>query len=360
MKSIIETYKQIIVQIATPYTSGTGFCLAKPEIIVTNAHVVRDSKDAIIIDHTGNRYLSELVFLDEKYDIAFLSLPFRLNEEEINICRDCVLIEGDEIIALGHPFGLNFTATRGIISNLDLQWQNISYIQHDASLNPGNSGGPIINASGQIIGINTFILQGSNNIGYALPVLHLIEDIRQFEEIGKIKCIKCSVCESTIADTGDQENRCTSCGNELEMITEIPDYTPFGIAQKIEIILTGLEVDPVLARCGIDYWEIRRGSALIEIRYHERTGVIEADAHLAKLPEEGFFELYSFLLQQNHILESLSFSLHQQDVVLSLLIYDKFLNEETCGKLFVWLFERADHYDDILIKDFGAGEIFRP
>lgn len=359
MKHVIEKYKNLIVQIATPYTGGTGFCLLNQRVIVTNAHVVRDNKNVVVITQNRLRYLSELVFLDEKYDIAFLSLPENIADHDLELCQDCLLSEGDEIIALGHPFGLKFTATRGIISNIDYSQNNTRYIQHDASLNPGNSGGPIIDSNGKIIGINAYILAGANNMSYALPVEYLIKDLNSFENMGKIRCVKCSSCETIVKEGSEEITQCPSCGNQIDLISAIPEFMPIGIAEKIEHILSNAGFNPLLSRCGIDYWEVKRGSALIEIRYHERSGIIEADAHLAKLPENKFFELYSYLLQQNQKLESLNFSLHQEDIILSLLIYDRFLNEETCGKLFVLLFERADYYDDILIKEYGAREIYR-
>jgi len=75
--------------------------------------------------------------------------------------------DGDAVVAIGHPFGLNYTATQGVISKVDRIREGLKYIQIDAAINPGNSGGPLVNMSGEIIGVNSFIIRGE--ITWALP-----------------------------------------------------------------------------------------------------------------------------------------------------------------------------------------------
>ena len=90
-------------------------------------------------------------------------------------------VEGEPIIAIGHPFELKYSTTKGIVSNTRHIIGDIQYIQHDAALNPGNSGGPLIDASGQIIGVNTFIIKDGNDIGFSLPAKILSETIKAFK-----------------------------------------------------------------------------------------------------------------------------------------------------------------------------------
>ena len=105
---------------------------------------------------------------------------------------------------------------------------------------------------------------------------------------------------------------------------------------------------------GPNHWSIRRGSAKINIAYHEKSGLIIGDAYLATLPEDNIKELYTFLLKQNYKLEGLTFSVKGQDIILSLLIYDQYLNKETAQRLFNHLLQNADDYDDIIVDQFGA------
>jgi serine protease Do len=155
MRDVIDMYKDVVIQIATPYSTGTGFYLKKYDLIITNEHVVRDNVEVVIDGKTFEKQLTQVLFVDPKYDLAFLKTPEDNGMPEIEIDGLVELNEGDRVIAVGHPFGLKYTATQGIISNLLHQQQNVNYIQHDAALNPGNSGGPLINLEGKVIGVNT-------------------------------------------------------------------------------------------------------------------------------------------------------------------------------------------------------------
>ena len=127
------------------------------------------------------------------------------------------------------------------------------------------------------------------------------------------------------------------------------------VARTIELILEKTGHNISLARVGPDSWEIRQGSAKISITYDERNGgLISADAWLAELPKENAAPIYSYLLRENYGLKNLTLSVDEQDIVLSLLIFDRYLNEETGLQMFTEMFEKADFYDDILVKEFGA------
>ena len=137
MNTIIELYKDIVVQIATPYSTGTGFILPREKLIVTNEHVVRDNHELVIEGRLIPKQLAKVVFLDQRFDLAFIALPAMASMPElVDIEKIQKLKEGDLIIAVGHPFGLKYTATQGIVSNTMHMQNDISYIQHDAALNP--------------------------------------------------------------------------------------------------------------------------------------------------------------------------------------------------------------------------------
>jgi len=166
---------------------GSGFIVNAEGIVYTNAHVVENAAEIEVTLNDGNSYFAELIGIDELSDIAVLDIegdgfPFVELGDSDNI------IVGEWAIAIGNPFGLfdiahSPTATVGIISavNLDFGKQDggrvyQEMIQTDASINSGNSGGPLVNAFGEIIGMNTFIFtgggysQGSIGIGFAIPI----------------------------------------------------------------------------------------------------------------------------------------------------------------------------------------------
>jgi S1-C subfamily serine protease len=122
------------------------------------------------------------LFVDPKLDIAFLEAPKIFNDTFQ--CRYRKPIDlpyvGDKVFAVGHPFGIRFTTTSGIISNHGHNINGLDYIQHDAALNPGNSGGPLLDESGLVIGINTFIIKNGQNIGFALPIKYVVEAAQEY------------------------------------------------------------------------------------------------------------------------------------------------------------------------------------
>lgn len=354
-KSIIEQYKNTVIQIATPYSTGTGFYLSSYDLIITNEHVIRDNMEVVIDGEGIDKQLVKVIYIDQKYDLAFLAVPsqhtmptLKLREEESPIK------EGEEIIAVGHPFGLKYTVTKGIISSTVHEVSGVNYLQHDAALNPGNSGGPLISKEGRIIGVNTFVVKNGSNIGFSLPVNYLKDAIVNFKNGNGEKGVRCNACEHLVFENTINDKYCPKCGTKIKMISGIEKYQPEGINRSIEELLIDMGYDIDLSRMGPSNWTVKKGSAKINIAYHEKSGLITGDAYLATLPEGDISKLYTYILKQNYDLEGLTFSVKGQDIILSLLIFDQYMEREVTRKLFDHLTSTADHYDDILVDDFGA------
>jgi len=122
----------------------------------------------------------------------------------------------------------------------------------------------------------------------------------------------------------------------------------------IQALFEELEITAEQAKRGPYNWEIRQGSAKIDIAYHEKSGLIIGEAILCKVPSELTSPLYEYLLIENDKLEGLSFSINAQEVLLTLLIHDKQFNTLKVKRLFRSLLERADYYDNVLVEQYGA------
>ena len=354
-KQIIENFKKSVIQIATPYSTGTGFYLSDYDLIVTNEHVIRDNKEVVIDGEGLEKQLVEICFIDQKYDLAFLTAPAQHNMPQIPLAdQGLELSEGDEILAVGHPFGLKYTATKGIISNAEHDVMGVKYVQHDAALNPGNSGGPLISSRGEIIGVNTFVIRDGNNIGFSLPIHYLNNALEDFKSGNKVPAVRCNSCLNVVFENTVQGQYCHHCGSKILMISQIDSYEPAGISRTIEGMLEEMGYDIPLTRMGPSNWTIKRGSAVINIAYHEKSGLITGDAYLGKLPDENISDIYSYMLNQNYELGGLTFSVKGQDIILSLLIFDQYLKKDTSKKLFDHLSEAADYHDNILVEKYGA------
>ncbi|MBK8491256.1 MAG: trypsin-like peptidase domain-containing protein [Saprospirales bacterium] len=354
MNEVIDRFRSVVIQIATPYSTGTGFYLKAPNLIITNEHVIRGNQEVVIHGFNLPKQLVRVLYFDQKLDLAFLEVPDTCDIPDVPLAENGVIAQGDAVIAVGHPFGLKFSATQGIISNTMHKMGDVNYLQHDAALNPGNSGGPLVNMAGEVVGVNTFVVRDGDNIGFSLPAHYLAETIREYKDKRGELAVRCYSCGNVVAESQLAGEYCPFCGTNLEMPNKVEPYEPVGLTLTIEDMLKQLGYDVGLSRRGPDAWEIQRGSAKIQIAYHEESGLITGDAFLCLLPKDNIQPLYEFLLRQNYDLAGLTFSVRGQDVILSLLIFDRYFNVETGLKLFEGLFQKADDYDNILVETYGA------
>ncbi|MCC6865563.1 MAG: trypsin-like peptidase domain-containing protein [Ignavibacteria bacterium] len=355
-QQIIDRFQHVIIQIATPQGTGTGFYVKSANLIITNDHVVKGNSEAVISGRSIPKQLSQVFFNDAKYDLAFIKVPEGIDLPPIDLARGHDVKEGDQVIAIGHPYGLNYTATEGIVSKSKRLQRGLNYIQIDAAINPGNSGGPLVNSTGDIIGVNTFIIAGGDNLGFALPVEYLEEDISGYSQYFGTYTQKCPSCGYFVTEQNlDGEEYCPNCGTKLDFPNLKPEseYKPTGASAVIETILEQLGKDVKLSRKGPYSWEIDEGSAKIYINYN-KDGFIVCDSLLCMLPKSNIGAMYEFLLRENYNLEGMMFSVNNQDVVLSTFMYDQYLTYETGLENLKLLFANADKYDNILLEKYGA------
>ena len=355
ISQVIDASKDVIVQIATPYNRGTGFYLASHDLIVTNEHVVRDNRVVVINGLHFEKQLVSVLYLDSKWDLAFLEAP--QPSLEINPAPALAneeLDEGEAILAIGHPYGLKFSTTNGIISNAKHRMNGVRYLQHDAALNPGNSGGPLLTHSGAIAGINTFIVRDGNNIGFSLPASTIQKALTAYQAVGGGFAVRCASCSNVLSEAMVESSYCTICGAKAILPSQVPDYEAIGVNKTLEDTLRELGHNVDLSRIGPHRWQIVEGSANITLSYHEESGLIVGDAVLAELPTANIRPIYRYLLQENYELENLSLSVRGNEIILSLIIFDRYLNVESAAILMQHLFDRADYYDNVLVEEYGA------
>ena len=155
---------------------GSGFVIHPEGYIVTNAHVVSQAAKLKAIFADKTEFEAEQVGIDERHDLAVLKINADRPLPALTLGRSDDLMIGETVIAIGNPLGYQHTVTSGIISALDREVplnEDITYrhlIQTDASINRGNSGGPLLNIAGELIGINTAVRGDAQNIGFAIPV----------------------------------------------------------------------------------------------------------------------------------------------------------------------------------------------
>jgi len=174
---IIDEAIKSVVTVRTDVGQGTGFIITEEGYIVTNLHVLAGGSEINSITYEQEVVRTTFIGSDSILDIALLKIsgthtPLKFGDS------DSVQI-GEKVIAIGNPLGLQFSVTEGIVSAVDRTGPNNldAYIQTDAALNPGNSGGPLINKEGKVIGINNFKIGGSESIGFALESDYIVEAV---------------------------------------------------------------------------------------------------------------------------------------------------------------------------------------
>ena len=171
---------------------GSGFIIDTSGLVVTNNHVIADADEVNVILNDGTTLKAEVIGRDQKTDLALLKVTPTKPLKAVKFGDSDKLRLGEWVIAIGNPFSLGGTVTAGIVSarNRDIQsgpYDN--YIQTDAAINRGNSGGPLFNLNGEVIGVNTAIISpsgGSIGIGFAVPsktVVPVVDQLREFKEV---------------------------------------------------------------------------------------------------------------------------------------------------------------------------------
>jgi|TARA_B100001540_G_scaffold294915_1_gene295262 serine protease Do len=175
------------------YALGSGFIIDEKGIVITNYHVIQNAEDILVRVNGDEEYEAKIIGKDPLSDIAVLQIQEAKEKFiPVNFGNSDKSRIGDWVIAIGNPFGLGGTVTSGIISARNRSIGLARYedfIQTDASINQGNSGGPLFNMDGDVIGINTAILgqSGSIGIGFAIPSNSAVKVINQLIEFGETK-----------------------------------------------------------------------------------------------------------------------------------------------------------------------------
>ena len=190
-KSAVSIYEDInpaIVtvdsQLSDGLSCGTGCIIDKSGVILTSAHVVDIGKAVVVTTNNGQNYDAKVLKrLGENKDIALLKIDAKRDFKTVKLGNSEKVKVGEKVLAIGNPFGFSGTLTQGIVSRIDYTKNRI---QTDAAINPGSSGGPLLNTRGEIIGINQAIYNPDNNIsnigiGFATPINLVKEYLKELD-----------------------------------------------------------------------------------------------------------------------------------------------------------------------------------
>jgi putative serine protease PepD len=277
VRTVYAAASPSVVSVRTGEGSGTGFLVDSDGTIVTNAHVVGDNSQVQVrFEDDGELHTARVLGVDASTDLAAL----KVDASAANGVRPLALADSDQVqvgdtaLAIGYPLGLDRTATAGIVSGLerDIQAPNgfsiDKVIQTDAPINPGNSGGPLLNADGQVIGVNSQIAtagggNGSVGIGFAVPSNTVKDVLPQLERGAAPEHAYLGVSTAPAPNGGAQVGEATAGGPAAQagiragdVITEVDGdqvQDPEDVATAIEDKKPGDEVDVKVQRGGSEH-----------------------------------------------------------------------------------------------------------
>lgn len=181
-ENIIPGIVSIEASLDIGISSGTGCVISNDGLILTSLHVINKAKTIEITTTSGKTYKGKVVaILKDKNDLAIIKIDTNENLKTVKFGNSEDVKVGQRVLAIGNPFGFRGTLTTGIVSRIDYQRKKI---QTDAAINPGCSGGPLLNLNGEVIGINQSIYNPDNNrsnvgIGFALPSNYAMDFIQR-------------------------------------------------------------------------------------------------------------------------------------------------------------------------------------
>ncbi len=189
---MLEQFYGITPQVRPQTALGTGFIIREDGLIVTNNHVIAGADEIKVQLTEDSKKLIEakVVGSDDRTDIALLKLVGNGKYPVAPLGSSTDLQQGEFVAAIGNPFGLGHTITKGIISSKSrdiAELNRFPLLQTDAAINPGNSGGPLVNTKGQVIGVNQAINPEANNIGFAIPIDEVKAILPTLEKEGRIR-----------------------------------------------------------------------------------------------------------------------------------------------------------------------------
>lgn len=332
--------------------SGSCFYLKQYDLFVTNYHVVEGFREVALEDRAKNRYLARVILVNPQSDIALLAVEGDFSAlPEVSLAGEDVCL-GQKISVAGYPFGMPFTATEGTISSPRQLVDERYYIQTDAAVNPGNSGGPMFNQKGEIVAITSGKISNADNMGFGIPVALLRTLLEQIGDLDRNSFhVQCHSCEEFITD---DEEYCPSCGEKLsENVFAQRGLTD--LAAFCEAAIAEMGIHPVLARVGYESWTFHKGSSEIRIFVYQRSYLF-CTSPLNNLPKKNLEPVLTYLLSAEDI-KPYQLGLDGNQIYLSYRVHisDIFSDfAEEIRKNITGMAFKADEMDNYLVDTFGC------
>ena len=339
---------------------GSGWVATDSGLVVTNHHVVGYDTSVGVAVRGSPQVAARVVFTDARLDVAFVYPTQSLGLPPLPLADSRRVAQGTAVAAVGHPLGLEFTVTRGILSSTTHTENEVEYLQTDAALNPGNSGGPLVDGLGNVLGVNTWLRSRGAGLGLAVPVHSFVDALRRFASAPNLDAAStahtCEVC-STALDL--HNDRCPTCGvvaRFLEGRQRILRSPQLALAESAaESVLRRLGVNPNVCRIGDGRWKITGQHYDVVVRITDDERALLVQIPTARLGSGQHAHAYRFLLTAND--ESTGparVTLDRDVVIMELAEPLSFVDSDQVAESTKRMIKQALRLAQVLIRDFGA------
>ncbi len=213
-----------VVQIITPTGQGTGFVLSEDGLIITNKHVIGLNNFVQVVKKDGTKTYGQVVASNPHFDFAALYVNDTF-KDTLKLADSSSVRLGEDVVAIGHPYGYDYTISQGIVSSLGRKdvgpaFKDVDFFQLDMGINPGNSGGPVVRRNnGEVIGMVTLGLAQGDNIGFAVPSSYSMKYMESEALNEKDRVLNYIYCSSCGNMNEGEVKYCNRCGASIQKIT---------------------------------------------------------------------------------------------------------------------------------------------
>lgn len=347
----MENIRKSVFKIITASGTGSGFTVSGQNHVITNYHVVAGAKTVAVEDYKQDRFVANVIMVNPEVDLAFLHIEgFENKENDITLDEKVLVANTHKVFIHGYPFGMPYTITEGIVSSASQPMGSRHFLQTDAAVNPGNSGGPMLNQAGNLVGVTTSKFTEADNVGFGIKHLDVLKEMADFSYTDTAFRVKCNSCDNY---TEEETEFCNSCGNDMD-VSIWEEFEKGHFANFVEDALAELGMNPVLGRAGRDYWEFHQGSALIRIFVFKRDYLV-ATSPMNQLPKQNLQQLMEYVLGKN--VSPYYLGVHENKIFLSYRAHlsDIFTDHaDTIKENMKNLALKADELDNFFLEQYGC------
>jgi hypothetical protein len=336
---------------------GSGFVALPNGLVVTNAHVVGACSTVSLTIQSGAILSGQVIHLDAGHDVAFVmplgdGLPLPL---PLPLADSDQVQAGQPVVAVGHPHGLGVTTTQGIVSAVGYGPEGRAFIQTDAAIDPGNSGGPLVNRTGEVIGINTSKI--GQGCGFAVPSNAFRKTLAEFS--GEPRMVLAREPQRLCASCGQPvhlpDGYCLACGRPIDFV-DVPATVIDGLRRGrfLERVAQALKGWPG-ERFAPEIWQLRTPRLQIWVTADTSTERLRISTGLAEVPLSGRAALYRYMLSTlGGPDRCVSVSLLQESIMIWQHLSSASCQPDRLGGAIGQFTRIAEREREILIKTFGA------